>query len=75
MTSQTLLTKEALRPRNIVGNVGPLLLATGIVFAISPAMAQQYVVPVVQQPNRFTQTRPVTSQICRQIVGQLIQLL
>ena len=57
MTSQTLLTKEALRPRNIVGNVGPLLLATGIVFAISPAMAQQYVVPVVQQPIRVPVNR------------------
>jgi len=57
VTSQTLLTKEALRPRNIVGNVGPLLLATGIVFAISPAMAQQYVVPVVQQPIRVPVNR------------------
>lgn len=52
MTGQTLLTKQAVRPRIIVGNVRFLLLATGMVVVVSPALAQQYVVPLVQQPSR-----------------------
>lgn len=52
---QTLLTKQAVRPRSIAINASIIWLSTSL--AVSPAIAQQYVVPVVQQPIRVPVNR------------------
>ena len=50
MKVQILLTRQAVRIRSIAVHASILLLLTGLIIAASPARAQQYVVPVVQQP-------------------------